>query len=144
MPNSKLSICLCHQRGYKQGKGKQFNKPRVPLFSKKKKLPWVGPLKYITCSDLAAASWCSMWALAPEYGQKGTKLTQSLFASLCRPLFSDRFCHLCGSQIPAHMTFFDHLCISHLKTPYNDCIASILEEGGESIMDMAAYVSSAE
>ena len=73
---------------------------------------------YITCSDLAAASWCSMWDLALEYLQKGTKLTQSLFASLCRPLFSDRLCHLCRSQIPAHnMTFFHHLCVSHLKHP---------------------------
>ena len=33
---------ICHQRGYKQGKGKQFNKPRATLFSKKKELPWVG------------------------------------------------------------------------------------------------------
>ena len=91
-------------------------------------------LKYITCSDLAAASWCSVWDLALEYRQKGTKLTQSLIASLCQPLFSDRLCHLCGSQIPAHnMTFFHHLCISHLKTPYNDCIASILEYRVENL-----------
>ena len=33
---------ICRQRGYKQGKGKQFNKPRATLFSKKKELSWVG------------------------------------------------------------------------------------------------------
>ena len=29
---------ICHQRGYKQGKGKQFNKPRATLFFKEKRV----------------------------------------------------------------------------------------------------------
>ena len=31
---SECKNCICHQQGYKQGKGKQFNKPRATLFSK--------------------------------------------------------------------------------------------------------------
>ena len=100
-------------------------------------------LKYIVISEQVAASWCRLWDLALDYGTKGTKLTQSLFASLCQPLCRDRICRLCGNRIPSDKNFFDHLCITHLQRHYNDHVASILEEGGESIMEMAASVSRA-
>ena len=69
-------------------------------------------LKYITCSDSVAASWCSLWDHALDYGTKGTKLLQILFSSLCQPLFSDRHCHLCENSIlPANECFFSHFTL---------------------------------
>ena len=66
-------------------------------------------LKYITCSDSVAASWCSLWDHALDYGTKGTKLLQILFSSLCQPLFSDRHYHHCENSIlPANECFFSH------------------------------------
>ena len=100
-------------------------------------------LKYIVISELVAASWCSVWDLALDYGTKSTKLTQSLFASLCQPLFKDRICHLCENKIPSNKNFFEHLCITHLKRRYNEHFVSIFEEGGESIMEMAVSISRA-
>ena len=96
-------------------------------------------LKYITCSDSVAASWCSLWDHALDHGTKGTKLLQILFSSLCQPLFSDRHCHLCENSIPANECSFDLLCechISHCK----ENIVSILEEGGEKVLELAEAI----
>ena len=43
-------------------------------------------LKYIVCSDEVAACWCSVWDRALDLGTKGTRLSQCLFSTLCRPL----------------------------------------------------------
>ena len=98
-------------------------------------------LKYITCTDFVAASWCRLWDQAMDLGTKGTRQIQCLLSSLCRPVFGDHQCPHCDNKIPSSQNFFDHLCNEHLKREYNKQIASILEQGGQDVFDMATVIS---
>ena len=100
-------------------------------------------LKHIVCSDLVAASWCSMWDKALDLGTKGTRLSQCLFSTLCHPVFGDRICPQCESQIPSHHNHFDHLKTVHLNNEYSeDVLTNILEDNSQSIWNLASIVSS--
>ena len=77
-------------------------------------------LKHIVCSDLVAASWCSMWDKALDLGTKRTRLSQYLFSTLCHLVFGDHICPLCESQIPSHHNYFDHLNSIHLNDEYSE------------------------
>ena len=64
--------------------------------------------------DLTASGWCRIWDLALDYGYRGTKLAQCLFRCLCKPLFGDRMCPHCNTQISSNLTYFEHLCSRHI------------------------------
>ena len=96
----------------------------------------------MVCSDFVASSWCRLWDQALDQGTMGTRLIQCLFSSLCRPILGDRSCHLCSTEIPLNQSFFDHLNFSHLDNNYNqDVVKTILEEGGQAVMNFAEHVS---
>ena len=99
-------------------------------------------LRHIVCSDFVASSWCRLWDQALDLGIKGTRLTQCLFHSLCRPTFGDRLCPHCTTEIPRNQSYFEHLNFDHLDNSYDqDEIETILEEGGQLVMDFAKSVS---
>ena len=99
-------------------------------------------LRHTVCSDFVASSWCRLWDQALDLGIKGTRLTQCLFHSLCRPTFGDRLCPHCITEIPRNQSYFEHLNFDHLDNSYDqDEIETILEEGGQLVMDFAKSVS---
>ena len=90
--------------------------------------------------DVVASSWCRLWDQA-LVGIKGTRLTQCLFHFLCRPTFGDRLCPHCATDIPPNQRYFEHLNFDHLDNSYDqDEIETILEEGGQLVMDFAKSV----
>ena len=93
-------------------------------------------LKHVISSPTIASSWCRMWDQALDHGVRGTKLFQSFFRCLTKPLFGDRLCHVCKSTIPTPMSFFEHLCSSHIEFD-STFLPSILEEGGSELFHLA-------
>ena len=67
--------------------------------------------------------WCGVWDEALNFGTKGTKLSQSLFKTLCKPLFGNKLCKICSTPISEY-TYIDHICSSH-NFQLTDIIQSI-------------------
>ena len=93
-------------------------------------------LKHVISSPTIASSWCRLWDQALDYGVRGTKLSQSLFRCLTKPLFGDRVCNLCVSIIPTPMSYFEHLCSTHIDFD-STSLPLILEEGGSELFHLA-------
>ena len=75
---------------------------------------WAKPhtsLKHVVSNE---DIWSRVWDTALDRGCSGTKLSQCLFKTLCWPLFGDRKCQYCTTQVPLNQTFFQHLCCCHL------------------------------
>ena len=63
-------------------------------------------------------------------------------ACAARVTFGDRLCHLCSTEIPPNQSFFDHLNFAHLDNNYDqDVVKTILEEGGQAVLNFAEHVS---
>ena len=93
-------------------------------------------LKHAISSPTITSSWCRMWDQALDHGVRGTKLFQSFFRCLTKPLFGDRLCHVCKSTIPTPMSFFEHLCSAHIDFD-STSLPSILEDGGSELFHLA-------
>ena len=91
-------------------------------------------LKHTVCSELVAASWCSMWDKALDLGTKGTRPSQCLFSTLWCPVFGDHICPLCENQIPSDHIYFDHLNSVHLNNEYSDVLTNILKDNSQSVL----------
>jgi len=87
-------------------------------------------LAIVTVSSSVASSWNSFWdeALDFDYGVRGTRLMQSLFSTLSRPLFGNRLCPHCNGEIRNDLSFHQHLFSIHLTTFNSQDIAHWLEE----------------
>ena len=98
-------------------------------------------LRHIVCSDFVASSWCRLWGQALDLGIKGTRLTQCLFHSLCRPTFGDRLCPHCTTEILPNQSYLEHLNFDHLDNSYDQDEIETILEGGQLLMDFAKSVS---
>jgi len=80
-------------------------------------------LAIVTVSSSVASSWNSFWDETLDYGVRGTRLMQSLFSTLSRPLFGNRLCLHCNLSF--HQDLFS---ILHLTTFNSQDITYWLEE----------------
>ena len=98
-------------------------------------------LKHITCSEFICitTSWCRIWDLALDRGERGMRLVQCLFKSLCHPLFGDRRCPHCSSHIASDITFFEHLCQQHIKFEAGN-LCTVLNSDDDSIFSLAMQI----
>lgn len=70
------------------------------------------PSLSLVCRADIVDKWNNLWNCALDSGPTGTKLAQTVFKILSRPLFGDRLCPYCTNVIDVQ-TFPDHLSISH-------------------------------
>jgi len=66
-------------------------------------------LAVVTVSSSVASSWNSLWDEALDYRIRGTRLMQSLFSTLSRPLFGNRLCPHCDGEIGNDLSFHQPL-----------------------------------
>ena len=59
-------------------------------------------------------------------------MAQHLFKALCHPLFGDRCCPHCSSQITSDLTFFEHLCQQHIDFEVEN-LGTVLSGDDDSI-----------
>jgi len=67
-------------------------------------------MKHILCIH----NWVHMWDNALDYGCAGTIAIQKILRFIAKPLFRDRKCHLCSTNIEINTTYAEHLrtCLS--------------------------------
>ena len=67
-------------------------------------------MKHILCIH----NWVRVWDNALDYGCAGTIAIQKILRFIAKPLFRDRKCHLCSTNIEINATYADHLrtCLS--------------------------------
>jgi hypothetical protein len=58
-------------------------------------------LKHVS-SVYSELSWLKIWDMALDHGVKGTRAALCLFNTISRPLFGDRLCPRCETQVPEH------------------------------------------
>ncbi len=80
-------------------------------------------LSHVSCPTLVN-KWTSLWDKALDYGTVGTKISQSVFRLLCRPVYGDRTCPHCLNTIPEGDTFLQHLVSAH-DVGYNTILTSL-------------------
>ena len=69
-------------------------------------------LAIVAASDEIASTWNRVWDEALEYGVRGTRLMQGLFAALSRPVFGEKVCPTSKDVIST--SYPDHLFSNHL------------------------------
>ena len=82
-------------------------------------------LTVVVATDEIASTWNRLWDEALEYGVRGTRLMQGLFAALTRPVFGGRACPHCKDVISS--SYPEHLFTKHLVSYNLDTIALWLE-----------------
>ena len=82
-------------------------------------------LTVVVATDEIASTWNRLWDEALEYGVRGTRLMQGLFAALTRPVFGGRACPHCKKVISS--SYPEHLFTKHLVSYNMDTIALWLE-----------------
>ena len=70
-------------------------------------------LTIVCATDFIAASWNSTWDQVLVFGVRGTRLMQTLFNSLSRPVFGNKSCPHCEDTITT--SYQEHLFSSHLN-----------------------------
>ena len=64
------------------------------------------------CSSTLVNEWMLLWDQALDYGPIGTRISQTIFKILSKPMFGDNICCYCSENIP-ELSFIDHLASSH-------------------------------
>ena len=82
--------------------------------------------KHQSVSLSSEINWLRVWEAARDKGSFWTKISQSFYKLLTKPLFGERNCHRCDSPIPEDSSFFNHLTQSH--APSSTDIDSLLAD----------------
>ena len=100
------------------------------------------PSLAIACAtDFIAASWNSTLDQVLEFGVRGTRLMQTLFNSLSRPVFGNKSCPHCEDTIAT--SYQEHLFSSHLnKYNTNDIVMWLDNRDHKHIFQLAEDFSS--
>ena len=70
--------------------------------------------KHQSVSLASEINWLRVWEAARDRGLFWTKISQTFYKLLTKPLFGERNCHKCDSCIPEDISFFDrHLIQDH-------------------------------
>ena len=77
--------------------------------------------KHQSVSQASEINWLRVWEAARDKGPYWTKISQSFYKLLTKPLFGERICQLCDSYIPEHTSFFCHLTPVHTSSHINIC-----------------------
>ena len=77
--------------------------------------------KYQSVSQASEINWLRVWEAARDKGPYWTKISQSFYKLLTKPLFGERICQLCDSYISEHTSFFCHLTQVHTPSHINIC-----------------------
>ena len=59
-----------------------------------------------------AYEWLALWDCALDYGTLGTKVSQTVFKIMCKPVFGDNICCYCLNTID-EPSFLNHLTVAH-------------------------------
>ena len=98
-------------------------------------------LKHVSSSAIAP-SWCKVWDHALDYGVYGTKLMQSLFRVLSKPVFGDWKCPSCDLVIDSSQSYLEHVCSHHCPDLDIDDIVHAIEDCGPDLMSFAETLRS--
>ena len=93
-------------------------------------------LKHVS-SPAIASSWCKVWAHALDIGVCGTKLMQSLFRVMSRPVFGDWKCPSCDLKIDSSQSYLEHICCHHCLDLDTDDIVYAIEDCGPDLTSFA-------
>ena len=74
--------------------------------------------KHQSVSLASEINWLRIWEAARDRGLFWTKITQSYFKLMTKPLFGERICNKCESPIPEDISFFSHLIQTHKPNSY--------------------------
>ena len=58
--------------------------------------------KHQSVSQASEINWLRVWEAARDKGPYWTKISQTFYKLLTKPLFGERICQLCDSYIPEH------------------------------------------
>ena len=87
------------------------------------------------------STWCKIWDLALDHGVYGTQSTQSLFRTMCRPVFDNRQCPSCQDTIEPSSSYLEHICSHHLTNNSPDSIIKLVEDCHPSILQIGKLLS---
>ena len=82
--------------------------------------------KHQSVSLASEINWLRIWETARDRGLFWTKITQSFFKLMTKPLFGERTCNKCESPIPEDISFFRHLIQTH--TPNSIDVENLLAD----------------
>ena len=75
----------------------------------------------------ANINWLYIWDAVRDRGPYWSRITQSFFKILTRPLFGNRQCYVCSTEIPINTTYFEHLVHSHCQNQNQSKLLSELK-----------------
>ena len=58
-------------------------------------------------------NWLRVWESARDKGPYWTRTAQSFYRILTSPLFGDRICRVCSTEVPRELSYIEHLVSSH-------------------------------
>ncbi len=76
---------------------------------------WARTLLDLSVRFVANINWLRIWDAVRDRGPYWSKVTQSFFRVLTFPLFGDRLCHVCSTEIPEDICYYEHLVNSHCQ-----------------------------
>ncbi len=71
--------------------------------------------QHLSVSFVANINWLRIWDAVRDRGPYWSKITPSFFRVLTFPLFGDRLCRVCSTEIPEDICYYEHLVNSHCQ-----------------------------
>ena len=93
----------------------------------------------LAASIASKVSWRRLWDIALEKGVKGTKIVQSLFREVCRPVSCFK-CSVCDSHVSSTTTCFEHVCDKHPEQVQKLSIESLVDMVSEGQADSVFFI----